>query len=86
MRTDFCLLDHLAAMRVSYKTIKNNNNVSNFFNVTVSQGHERTLTLIVKSRARSSRCCGVKVGVGKMLGILAYYCWSPNKPHQWEGK
>ena len=26
MRTDFCLLDHLAAMRVSYKTIKNNNN------------------------------------------------------------
>ena len=26
MRTDFCLLDHLAAMRVSYKTVKNNNN------------------------------------------------------------
>ena len=25
MRNDFCLLDHLAAMRVSYKIIKNNN-------------------------------------------------------------
>jgi len=60
MRTDFCLLDHLAAMRVSYKTIKNNNNVSSFFNVTVSQGHERTLTLMVKSRAWSSQCCSVR--------------------------